>query len=120
MPREIVAFVGHCATMRAAHAGAAGVGRPIRAYISADQPTRGADHARIGRGQRRVIRQPIRLELGAVIAPRRRAVDQKIAAAMVTEVTQRHGRKRLAVRAVVSFVRNLGLLARSVRLPSIV
>jgi len=43
------------------------------------------------RSQRRVVAKPIERELGRVVAPWRRAIDEQIAAAVAAHVTERDG-----------------------------
>jgi hypothetical protein len=55
--------------MGSSHSPTAGVRRPIRPHVRPDQPAPRADHPRIQRAQHCVVREPIRTERGAVIAP---------------------------------------------------
>jgi hypothetical protein len=77
--------------VRDAHAGARRVPAPIRPNIRAYQTAAGADHARAERSHYRVIGKPISIERGAVIAPRGRAIDQQLPAAVGTDVAHGNG-----------------------------
>ena len=73
-------------SVSAADAAATGHRRPIRPYINADQATARTDHARFEIKKCGFVREPIKSERGAVIAPQRYAVDEKIGAAMGADV----------------------------------
>jgi hypothetical protein len=79
-----------------AHAADAGHGCPVRPHVGSDQAARGADHPVIQVEKRDVVGEPIEGELGVVIAPRRAAIDEQIAAAMATDVTHGDGLECLA------------------------
>ena len=67
------------------------VRRPVRPHICADQPTSCADHSRAQRAHRHIVRQPVGIHDHAVVAPYRLAVDEKIAAAVRADVSERDG-----------------------------
>jgi hypothetical protein len=77
--------------MRATHAPATSVRRPIRPNVVTDQPARGRDHSEAQIFQRRFVGQPIPVEFCAVIAPDRG--DQQSAAAMGTDMSYGDGLK---------------------------
>jgi hypothetical protein len=78
-------------TVRAAHARASGVRRPIRPHVGADQSASATDHPRIQIEQRGIVRQPVGVEGGAVAAPGRDTEDQQRPATMRADVA--HGDK---------------------------
>jgi hypothetical protein len=67
------------------------VRRPVRPHVGTDQAARGTHHARAQRSQSHIVRQPIGIHDGAVIAPARAAVNEKIAAAVAADVFKRDG-----------------------------
>jgi hypothetical protein len=74
-----------------AHAARARHRRPVGPDTGTDQAAGGTDHPRVQIEQHGVVGKPIKPERGAVIAPRRGAVDQQLPAAVAADVAHGDG-----------------------------
>ena len=65
--------------------------RPIRPHLGADQAASRADHPRAERADHGLVGEPVGIEICAVVAPGRGAVDQEAAAAVAPDVAEGDG-----------------------------
>lgn len=74
--------------------------RPVRPHLGADQAASRADHPRAECADHGLVGEPVGVEICAVVAPGRGAVDQKAAAAVAPDVAEGDGGVRLGQHGV--------------------
>ena len=66
------------------------VRRPVWPHVRTDQPARRANHPAAQGAHRGLVRQPVGIHDGAVVAPARHAIDKEAAAAVAANVGERN------------------------------
>ena len=72
------------------HATNSGMRGPVRPYVGTNQTTGSADEPGLNLQEHSVIPQPVAVELGTVMAPAGRAVDEQVPAAMGANMPHSH------------------------------